>query len=363
MMELDMATVEEKKYREFKEHKRVKRHTTSFEFQEDKEFAKVFNTTSEFQEDEEFDRLVNDTSFNFKEDSEIDEMFGDITRESFTNEHEEHENKLQTEKFEEEEEFASVFYTTTFEFKEDEEFDRMFNNTTFDFKENERFEEMIIIAKGSFTNKFEEQANEFLTDEYEENVENQEAQCPVLRGGCNQEEFETFAQKWGLYAGCNCERDARELRQQLLNCAVGPLEHIMYNALGSKLDTLSEVALMEELERLAVVKSIAEVQDVNYPAMVYMENTAKKPNTHITPAHCSPTHKSPAHSGHQVHSPHIPRESRRRSLGYNCPASQAYTARPGSRRHGSTRRGPTCPSCTARRRPGSTCRNRSWDHH
>jgi hypothetical protein len=73
MMELDLATVEEKKYREFKEHKRVKEshsdrdfikgHTTSFEFQEDEEFAKVFDTTFEFQEDEEFDRLINNTSF------------------------------------------------------------------------------------------------------------------------------------------------------------------------------------------------------------------------------------------------------------------------------------------------------------
>ena len=71
--------------------------------------------------------------------------------------------------------------------------------------------------------------------------------------------------------------DDRELRQQLLNCPVGPLEQIMYKALGSKLDTLSESDLMEELERLAVVKSIALVQAVNYPAMIYVENTAKKP--------------------------------------------------------------------------------------
>jgi hypothetical protein len=54
--------------------------------------------------------------------------------------------------------------------------------------------------------------------------------------------------------------DDRELRQQLLNCAVGPLEQIMYRALGSKLDTLSEFDLMEELERLALVKSVADVQ-------------------------------------------------------------------------------------------------------
>ena len=73
MMELNVATVEGKKYKESREHKRVeeshsdgdfiKGHTTSFEFKEDKEFAKVFDTTFEFQEDEEFDRLINNTSF------------------------------------------------------------------------------------------------------------------------------------------------------------------------------------------------------------------------------------------------------------------------------------------------------------
>ena len=62
--------------------------------------------------------------------------------------------------------------------------------------------------------------------------------------------------------------DDRELRQQLLNCAVGPLEQIMYRALGSKLDTLSEFDLMEELERLAVVKSVADVQAMTSPTRV-----------------------------------------------------------------------------------------------
>jgi hypothetical protein len=53
--------------------------------------------------------------------------------------------------------------------------------------------------------------------------------------------------------------DERELRQRLLNCAVGPLEDIMYDTLGSKVDTLSETYLMEELERLTVVKTVAVV--------------------------------------------------------------------------------------------------------
>ena len=98
---------------------------------------------------------------------------------------------------------------------------------------------MFDLAKGSFTNEFKEQANESNTDKFEQDTDNQEAQCPVLRGGCNQREFQAFAQKWGLYAGCQGEMDEREIRQQLLNCAVGPLVNIMYSALGNKVDTLS----------------------------------------------------------------------------------------------------------------------------
>ena len=59
-----------------------------------------------------------------------------------------------------------------------------------------------------------------------------------------------FARTWRRYAGYQWEMDDRELRQQLLNCAVGPLELIMYNSLGRKLDTLSESDLIEELEKL-----------------------------------------------------------------------------------------------------------------
>ena len=45
--------------------------------------------------------------------------------------------------------------------------------------------------------------------------------------------------------------EVRELRQQLLNSTDGPLEAAMYDALGSKTDTISETDMMEELEKLA----------------------------------------------------------------------------------------------------------------
>jgi hypothetical protein len=67
---------------------------------------------------------------------------------------------------------------------------------------------------------------------------------PLLGGGCNQEQFKSFTQQWSLYAGCHGEMDVRELRQQLINCADGPLEATMYDALGSKVNTLSETNLI-----------------------------------------------------------------------------------------------------------------------
>ena len=270
-----MATVKGKKHKESREHKRIE----------------VPNS----------DRLINNTSFKFKEDSEIDKQFGDSTRESFTNELEENEHKFHTERLKEEEEFANVFYTTTFKFQEDDEFDRLFNNISLELDEDERFAETFDIAKGNFANKFEEPASKFVTDKFEQNLDIKEVKCPVLRGGCKQEEFDEFAQSWGRYAECQWEMDDRELKQQMLNCAVGPLENIMYNSLGSKLDTLSETDLMEELEKLAVMKSIAEQQDVNNPAIAYMENTAK-PTSHKYPAQCSLTHRSPVHNSPKVHS-------------------------------------------------------------
>jgi hypothetical protein len=57
--------------------------------------------------------------------------------------------------------------------------------------------------------------------------------------------------------------DVRELRQQLLNCADGPLEATMYDALGSKVDTLSETNLMGELEKLSVEEIVAVKKNEN----------------------------------------------------------------------------------------------------
>jgi hypothetical protein len=85
--------------------------------------------------------------------------------------------------------------------------------------------------------------------------------------------------------------DERELRQELLNCAVGPLEDVMYDTLGGKVDSLSETDLLGELEKLAMVKTGTEMQAVDYPAMITMKNPVQQPTAHISPTH---THDQPA---------------------------------------------------------------------
>ena len=112
--------------------------------------------------------------------------------------------------------------------------------TTFEFNENEGAREF---------NKI------FYIDMVEQDSGYKEVLCPRLRGGCSQDDFKTFKQKWSLYAGCRDEIDDRELQQELLNCAVGPLEDMMYNTLGAKVDSLSEADLLNELEILATVKT------------------------------------------------------------------------------------------------------------
>ena len=106
----------------------------------------------------------------------------------------------------EEEEFDKVFHSTACEFDEDEEFARVFNMTAFEFNENEGAREFDKV---------------FYTDTVEQDSGYQEVLCQLLRGGCSQDDFKTFTQKWSLYAGCSDEIDDRELRQELLNLCIG----------------------------------------------------------------------------------------------------------------------------------------------
>ena len=132
-------------------------------------------------------------------------------------------------KYKEEEEFKMVFHSTAYEFDEDVEFARVYNMTAFEYNETEDASEFDKV---------------FYTNMVEEDSGYQEMLCPMLRGGCSQDEFKTFTQKWSLYAGCRDEIDDRELCQELLNCAVGPLEEMIDDTLGAKVDSLSEADLL-----------------------------------------------------------------------------------------------------------------------
>jgi hypothetical protein len=108
----------------------------------------------------------------------------------------------------------------------------------------------------------------------------QEVVCPTLEGGCSMEEFERFAQMWRQYAGHHDETDSRELRQELLNNTVGPLEEVMYKTLGAKVDHLPEADLLDKLRMLAMVKPSTEVQVEAHHAMeTPVESTLTKGNT------------------------------------------------------------------------------------
>ena len=80
-------------------------------------------------------------------------------------------------------------------------------------------------------------------------------------GGCNQEEFQAFTHQWSLYRGCHSGMDDRELRYQLLDSINGPLEDAMYEIFGSKIYTIPDTILLEELEEVAVKCFIRMFQD------------------------------------------------------------------------------------------------------
>ena len=113
-------------------------------------------------------------------------------------------------KYEEVQEVAKVFYNTTLEYKEiDKEFDTDKGHKTFQSKEEREIEDYKL----------------------------KEVPRPMLRDGCNLEEFKSFTLLWRLYAECHDGKDDRELRQQLLRCLDGPLEAAMFDALGWELHT------------------------------------------------------------------------------------------------------------------------------
>ena len=119
---------------------------------------------------------------------------------------------------------------------------------------------------------------------------------PMLRDGCNQDEFRSFTLQWRLYAGGQGEMDDRELRRQLLSCIDGTLEDAMYDALGNKINTSTEADMMTELGKLAVdeqftVEEIITVVEDMY--MIHEEIPVKQSNIHRSQHHSSLAKQTP----------------------------------------------------------------------
>ena len=150
------------------------------------------------------------------------------------------------------EEFESIFRANNCQLTGDKEFERLYNMTSFQYNEMESM------------HKFDKAFNE---DVAEQDSGYQEVTRPTFEGGCSVDEFEKFTQMWRQYAGHHDETDNRELRQELLNCTVGPLEKEMYETLGAKVDHLPVADLLDELRTLAMVKSSTEVQIKAHHAM------------------------------------------------------------------------------------------------
>jgi hypothetical protein len=75
----------------------------------------------------------------------------------------------------------------------------------------------------------------------------------------------------------------------------------MYDALGAKVDSLSEPDLLVKLEKLATVKTDTEVKAVNHHAMITMNNPVQQPIAHRSPDHYSPAHTCSSQEGHCQH--------------------------------------------------------------
>jgi hypothetical protein len=141
-----------------------------------------------------------------------------------------------------------------------------------------------------------------------------------------EEYYEEFNTDRSLFRGYHNRMDEEELRYQLLDSIDGPMEDAMYEASGSKIYTIPETLMLEELEKTAEKENN---KYVNYPTKVPEKNpvklslaqrstarsspalskskkiTVKQPPAHSSPALSNskkiavkqpPAHRSPAHS-------------------------------------------------------------------
>ena len=76
----------------------------------------------------------------------------------------------------------------------------------------------------------------------------------MVGGGCSQEDFKYFKRSWNQYIRSSNETNDVKLRDQLLHCPDEALKKALDRALGDRVDSISVVDLLEEIEMLAVVK-------------------------------------------------------------------------------------------------------------
>jgi hypothetical protein len=71
---------------------------------------------------------------------------------------------------------------------------------------------------------------------------------PEISGGSSQEDFKFFTRKWAQYVKSSNEKDEHKLKDQLTNCPDDSLRSALYKALGDRINTISVVDLLKEIE-------------------------------------------------------------------------------------------------------------------
>ena len=75
---------------------------------------------------------------------------------------------------------------------------------------------------------------------------------PSISAGCNQQDFQFFREQWTRYKRASGESDEAKLRDQLMYCPDEALRKHVSRSLGARVDTITEVDLLKEIEMLAV---------------------------------------------------------------------------------------------------------------
>ena len=77
---------------------------------------------------------------------------------------------------------------------------------------------------------------------------------PLVGGGCSQEDFKYFIRSWNQYVRASNEVDPVKLRDQLLHCPDEALKKAVDRALGDRVENITVVDFLKEIETLAVAR-------------------------------------------------------------------------------------------------------------